>query len=37
MRDGRKKQLAVGIVKKDLLPGITPTGHMIKPACKLQP
>ncbi len=37
MCEGLKKQLAVGVVEKDLLASIAPTGHMINRTGKLQP
>jgi hypothetical protein len=36
MCKGLKKQLAVGVIEKDLLAGIPPTGHMINRTGKLQ-
>jgi hypothetical protein len=34
MCKGLKKQLAVGVIEKDLLAGIPPTGHMINRTSK---
>jgi hypothetical protein len=35
--EGLKKKLAVGVIEKNLLPSITPTGEMINRTGKLQP
>ena len=37
MSESLKKQLAVGVVEKDLLAGIPPTSQMINRAGKFQP